>query len=144
MADSILWTALAGVQTAIDTGLNSLANNASVASSAIDNSSARHRFALCELVVTYGTNPTAGSSCGLYVLPSVDGTNYPDFTSGSEPDNALVALFPLLVNTSAQRIVIPRIVVPPGLFKLGLKNGAGQTMAASGNTLKYNLFSEEV
>ena len=46
--------------------------------------------------------------------------------------------------TAGQRLAARRILVPPGKFKWGLKNNAGQTMASSGNTFKYNLYDEEI
>jgi hypothetical protein len=97
-----------------------------------------------ELLVTYGVAPAATGRCVIYIAPSVDGSNYADMVSGSEPNNLVVATIPLRTVTSAQRLVTRRVLMPPGLFKLALKNIAGQTMAASGNTLKYIQYDEEI
>ncbi len=127
--------------TVLDTGLNSLASGSGALSAAISNDGSGEfdLFADAELVVTYGTNPTDGNPVELWLVRQVDGTNYEDAAGGATPvypRNGLVGIFSLQASTSGQRIVIPQIVIPPGDFKLLLVNKAGQTMAASGNTLK--------
>jgi len=39
--------------------------------------------------------------------------------------------------TTLQRIPLEQVEVPPGLYKILIRNMAGQTMAASGNVLAY-------
>lgn len=128
------------VTSLITTGLNSLANNSLAISSAFDNTVGQtgdgYTFCDIELVVTYGTNPGANTACSLWFLQSQDGTNYEDGGTSITPARAADVVFPVLVSTSAQRI-IRRVLLPWGLTKVLLKNdGTGQAMAASGNTLK--------
>lgn len=123
----------------ITTGMNALANNASAISSAYTMSPAGYLMAELELVVTYGTNPTASTGCSIWFLRAIDGTNYEDGGAGTPgvlPARAPDVVIPVAVSTSAQRIT-KRCLVPPGTFTVLLKNdGTGQAMAASGNTLK--------
>lgn len=131
---------------ALTTELNSITTASySNASSAIDNSSTLYPYMDLELYVTYGTNPSTGGYVAAYLLPSVDGTNYPDGSSSVTPAAELiVASFSLRATTSAQRLAATGIPVPSGLFKLMIGNFAGQTMAASGNTLKYRRYMTQV
>lgn len=89
-----------------------------------------------ELVVTFGTNPTAGSAAYVYMIAAPDGTNYGDANSTAA---RLVAVFPLRATTSAQRLsrYISADSMPCCNLKFLLRTDAGQTMAASGNTLKF-------
>jgi hypothetical protein len=124
--------------TALSTGLNSLANNALVASSAITLSTGEPGYQRCEaeLVVTYGTAPTANTACVVWLLREIDGTNYEDGSSTVTPVRNPDLVFPLRAVTTAQRIVVTGDL-PPGSFVALLRNdGTGQAMAASGNTLK--------
>jgi hypothetical protein len=124
--------------TVLSTGLNSLANNALVASSAITLSTGEPGYQRCEaeLVVTYGTAPTASTACVVWLLREMDGTNYEDGSSTVTPSRNPDLVFPLRAVTTAQRIVVTGDL-PPGSFVALLRNdGTGQSMAASGNTLK--------
>lgn len=124
--------------TALSTGLNSLANNALVASSAITLSAGEPGYQRCEaeLVVTFGTAPTANTACVVWLLREVDGTNYEDGSSTVTPARNPDLVFPLRAVTTAQRIAVVGDL-PPGSFVALLRNdGTGQAMASSGNTLK--------
>jgi hypothetical protein len=124
--------------TVLSTGLNSLANNALVASSAITLSTGEPGYQRCEaeLVVTYGTAPAANTACVVWLLREIDGTNYEDGSSTVTPSRNPDLVFPLRAVTTAQRIVVTGDL-PPGSFVALLRNdGTGQAMASSGNTLK--------
>lgn len=136
--------------TVLGTELNSLANNTKcTAGSAIDNSSSGSNpqldtFADFECNVTFGTNPTANSLLDLYLIPSLDGTNYADIAT--VPSSIYYACsFPVQANTSAQLIVAQGVRLPPGKFKAVLYNNAtGQTLAASGNTIEMFAYRMQV
>jgi hypothetical protein len=123
------------IATLIDTGLNALANNALAAGSAYT-AGGGYLLAELELVVTYGTAPTASTGVSVWLLRSIDGTNTEDGSSSVTPARAPDVVFPLRAVTTAQRIV-RRVVIPPGNWTPLLKNdGTGQAFAATGNTLK--------
>lgn len=132
---------LLGTQTTLlSTELNSLANNALGLGPAFDNTQAAagDGYTLCdvELAVTYGTAPAANTGVSVWLLGSQDGTTYEDGSTAITPARLPDLVFPLRAVTTAQRIV-RRVVLPFGKFKaLGKNDGTGQSMAASGNTLK--------
>lgn len=135
----------ASIASLMTTELNSLATANGALGTEYDNATNLYMYGLFELVVTYGTNPTAGSTVDLYLITAPDGTNYSDNTtgaSGAAPATAYVGGFPLRAVTTAQRVQLggpgfqAMIQLPPVKFKAFLLNRAGQTMAASGNTLK--------
>lgn len=127
----------------LTTELNALANNACAISAAFNNIQAGgsgdgYIYCDVELAVTYGTAPTAGTTCEVWFLQTQDGTNYEDgATSGPVvPARGPDVVFPLRNVNTAQRI-IRRCAIPQGTFKAFLRNsGTGQSMSASGHTLK--------
>ena len=129
-------------QNALTTELNSLANNSLAIGSTITATSSGMLMAEFELLVTYGTAPTAGTSVLVWLLREIDGTNFEDGGSSVQPLRLFDASFPLRAVTGAQRI--SRVVrMPPGNFKALLKNdGTGQSMAASGNILSFRPFTD--
>jgi len=138
---TIEYGAYGTIATVLSTELNSLANGARAISSAI--TGGQELWDDLELVVTYGTNPTAGSVVEVYLIPSVDDTNYSDGDASIVPGfSMLVGYFPLRAVTSAQRPAgIRGVVLTPGKWKYLVANLSGQTMAATGNTLKRRMYS---
>lgn len=129
-------------QTVMTSELNSLANNASVVSSVagasgvITLTSTGYLQALCELLVTFGTNPTANSTINVWFLTASDGTNFEDGSSSVIPQRNPDVFFPMRAVTTAQRIA-KLCKLPVGTFKVLVQNnGTGQAMASSGNTVK--------
>ncbi len=132
----------------LTTELNSLANNALNISAAFDNTQGQtgDGYTLCdvELVVTYGTSPTANTACAVWFLSCMDGTNYEDGSASITPARMPDVVFSLRAVTTAQRQV-KRVALPWGLIKVLLKNdGTGQAMASSGNTLKIRPVTVEI
>lgn len=131
----------------ITTGMNSLATAAGVASSAVSNddtATEMDRFADAELYVpSFGVAPTADLSINLYIRRSIDGgTNFEDASGSRPPRNGFVGAFPLANITTAQRLAIGGIILPPCDFQWYLVNNSGQTMASSGNILSIRYYSE--
>jgi hypothetical protein len=94
-----------------------------------------------ELTVFYGSAPTVGNTCDLYILESVDATNYGDGTAGSSPvasSNHYVGSFVLRAVTTVQRINLRNVPLPATNFKVQLVNNGGQSLAAqnTGSRLK--------
>ena len=144
------WTTPVAIETVISTDLNSLANGygecpgaASPVATTIDG----NLYADLELLTgTWGVAPTAGSLVEVYIVRRVDGTNYENYTRGASgvgPANGYVGGFPLAAVTSAQRVILPQITLPPTDFLFLFINKSGQTMNASGNTVKMRRYSEQ-
>jgi hypothetical protein len=111
----------------------------------IDNST--NKYAYADLDLTLGSAAFTGSSAGIeiYIVPTVDGTNYPDWTGNTTTDapehaHYFAAFLPLKATTSAKRVVSSSqgaIELPQGKYKFGIRNRGGVTLAASGNTLTF-------
>jgi hypothetical protein len=145
MAEFTLSGYKVAIATALTTELNSLANGSSSALSAeIDNSTTKYLYADMELNLASLT-PTAGGFVSLYLVPTIDGTNYPLFDAGTSPgtanNNYFVASFTTKAAAAAQRIAMREIQLPPGKYKLAVYNGAGAALAASGNTLSWRPYN---
>lgn len=118
----------------------------------IDNSSTKYRFIDLELVL--GSAAFTGSDAGMeiYIVPTIDGTNYPDWTGNTTSDapeqvHYFAAFLPLKASTAARRVASSsqsRIDVPNGKFKFGVRNRANVTLAASGNTLSWRPHSTAI
>ena len=130
----------AGIQTILSTELNSLTNATnSAASSAVDNTTNLNLFMDLELVLgSQGSARSAGATVAIYMVVAVDGSNYPDV---NETTAELIAVLALDAATTARRAAVRDVPMPPALFKLFARNNTGQTLNASGNTLKYNAHS---
>jgi hypothetical protein len=120
----------------LTTELNALASAAAtVASSAIDNSTLLDLFMDIELVlVAQGSARSAGANVAVYMTRSVDGTNYPDVLAATAE---LLWVFSLDAATTARRCAVGDVPMPPGLFKWFAVNNTGQALGATLNTLKY-------
>lgn len=101
----------------------------SAASSAIDNTTNLDLYMDLELVATAaGVARTAGATVAAYLTIALDGTNYADV---NETTAELIAAFPLDAATTARRLTVRDIPIPPALFKLFLRNNTGQTFGAA-------------
>lgn len=111
----------------------------------IDNSTNKYAFADLDLVL--GSAVFTGSDAGIevYIVPTVDGTNYPDWSGNATTDapeqaHYFVAFLPLKAATAARRVVSSSqhaIELPQGKFKFGIRNRGNVTLASSGNTLYW-------
>lgn len=147
MSTNTKWASPTAVQTLMQTALDNLANNALVVSSetsgnmtggAYDNTSALDLYADFELAVCYAAPPSAGIKVAeLYLLPGIDGTNYTSVDGSSQPQKALlIATFESRnPSTSAvERLTVPGVSLPPGKFKLVVKNTSGQAFQSNSVT----------
>ena len=111
----------------------------------VDNSTNKYAFADLDLVL--GSAAFTGSDSGIevYIVPTVDGTNYPDWSGNAMTDapeqmHYFAAFLPLKASTAAKRVVSSSraaIELPQGKFKFGIRSRANVTLASSGNTLYY-------
>ena len=144
MADSILSGYKAAAQTGLTTELNTLADNGfSALSSEIDNSSNKYMLADLEVSLASFTAGTTGDEAiEIYLVPSQDDTNYPDWTTGTsdaqENNNHFVGSVPIKQSgAAAKRNVLRSVALPPGKFKLAARNRCNAALAASGNTITW-------
>ncbi len=123
------------IQPYLSTGLNSLANGATLLGAAIDNSSDLAIWIDFEIVLaTQGSARAAGATCSLFFVPALDGTNYTDGDTNDE--SAFV--FPLSAATTAQRKVRRGFELAPlSTQKFLFSNNTGQALAASGNSVNW-------
>jgi hypothetical protein len=116
----------------------SLTSGSSVLSAAITIASAGYTRADCELnTAAWSTTIAANTAAVVWLIRQADGTNYEDGASGTDPARTPDIVFPLRPVSTAQRIVIPNIELPRGVFKALLKNdGTGATLQGTPWTLK--------
>lgn len=134
-----------GVANVMTTELNSLgATTGKAISSAFDNSSNLDLFADFELLVTFGTAPTANTVVELYIVPTIDGTNYADGSTSVLPQASLYVGGFVVRNVTAQRMVLRGISLPPGLFKMLVQNTTNQAFPGTNSTLRWNKYAMQV
>lgn len=123
--------------TLLSTEMNSLANNANaVHASSVAVSNAGYLDGELELLVTFGTAPTANTPIYVWFLREIDGTNFEDGSASVTPTRVPDAIFTVRAVTTAQRITQTVYDIPPGNIRTLVRNsGTGQSFAASGNTL---------
>lgn len=108
----------------------------------IDNSSNLYAYADLEIVLGSAAFTGADSQLEVFLVPSVDGSNYPDWTDNvtsdeQENEQYFVGAVTTSGATSAQRLVLRDVELPNGKYKYGLRNQTGVALAGSGNTLKW-------
>jgi hypothetical protein len=144
MATTTQHAAYSSIASALTTGLNSLANNTnSGLSSEIDNTTTRCLFMDLNLTLAaQGSARTTGAAVAVFMQQAMDGTHYPSATN--ETTDKLIAAWSLDAATTARpELGANDVPIPPGKFKLYLRNATGQTLASSGNLLEYVLHSIE-
>lgn len=118
----------------------------------IDNSTNKYLYVDWELVLASAAFTGTDSGIEIYLVRSVDGTNYPDWvgnsTSDAQGNNQYFVDFAQLSGTTAAQRVTSRspLVVPPGKHKFGFRNRGNVTTGSSGNTFTlrpHALLSDE-
>ena len=142
---TLTWTSLGTLTTILSTELNALASAARSISAAIANATATDRWMDLELNVTFGVAPSAGGYVGVYIVPSLDGTNYSDGDASIVPPATMfVGSFPVRAVTTAQKVHIKQVPLQPLNFKVVVDNQSGQAFPATGSTVKYRTYNEEI
>ncbi|MCX8159289.1 MAG: hypothetical protein N3D20_03340 [Candidatus Pacearchaeota archaeon] len=126
-------------------GLNNLANNSSVATSTIDNTSSSLKGLDFYFLLTfqYGTAPSSTGTIEITIEASRDGTNWTDVKNP-------ISGISLPTDTSAHRVVFNLLsffsnaVVPPPYFRVRITNKGGQSLASSGNSLFYMVANTDI
>jgi|SRR5215472_6691466 len=145
MANRGIWSLFgSNPTTVLSTGLNTLANNTmSAASATYANQTNLDLY--CDIEVFLNTfSPSAGAYVAIYVLAAIDGSNFP---AQSDADlrltsTQLLCTVPTGTTAStAQRIAVRNILLPPQPIQFKLDNQTGGTLSASGNTVKIDAYS---
>lgn len=126
----------------LTTELNALANGGySAASAAYDNTSNLDEWFWFEYVAGGTATPTAGANLQIFVLSSMDGTNYAEAASSTNPgSHQLAAALNVSTGAGTKRVASAfPAQLPPGKLKFVLLNNMGVALPASGNVL--NLYS---
>lgn len=134
-AQSVAWAAGQALDSLTDNEWTDL-------SDAIDNSSNLYALADLEIVLASAAFTGADSMIAAYLITSVDGTNYGDWTGNvatEEQENEIYFVGSARTSgaTAAQRLIIPNVPLPNGLYKYAFRNLTGVALAASGNTAKW-------
>lgn len=124
--------------------LNSLTDNEFTdLSDEIDNSTNLYHAVDLRLVLASAAFITpADCYLEIFLIPTVDGTNYPTWTGNTTSDQAhnmpfYVGYIPLTGTTAAQAGVLEDVELPPGKYKWACRNRGNVSLAGSGNTLYW-------
>lgn len=129
-----VWVDLGNVLT---TELNSLSNGAySALGTAYDNSSGLYIYG--RLVITLASlTPTTGAYLQAFGVPAVDGTNYDDAPSTTQPGaHHILPIVTPATGAATKLATVPMFDMGPEKLKFNLLNGTGVAFPASGNTVK--------
>lgn len=144
----VKWQDATAIHTCLNTAtegttLNGLTTGSRAVSNAtgdLDNGTDLDFFGDYELLVDIQVAPAVGDKIAeLYVLPSVDDTNFPDGTAADTPQAILLAgVFEARrAVTTDLRMVIPGVSLVPRKMRFLLINTSGQTFGANdGHFLK--------
>jgi len=146
MANRITWDDALTAAAYLSTELNALSDGSNKLGGEIDNSvTLDTRVAVDIFLDTQAGARDAGAHVAVYLLPTVDGTNFAYGSDSLDPsaDN-LVATVAFNATAVAQRNSELIIEAPPSKFKLLFIFKTGQALAATGNVITYSLYTPEV
>ena len=108
----------------------------------IDNSANLYTEADMDIALGSAAFTGVDSLIEVYIIASVDGTNYPNWTGNvttgeQENDQYWIGSVVTSGATSAQRMTLRNLPIPPGKYKYGFRNTSGVTLAGSGNTAQW-------
>ena len=143
MATTFKWAAPEAIATYYTTDLNSLADGSfATAGAEVANETDLYEYIQFEVVLG-ALSPTAGAYVDIWIEYQMNGTNYADEGKPLQTSKLLCTLQLDTAAATAQRIASQACTILPVDFKLQLRNKAGVSLAASGNTLKYRRFNEQ-
>lgn len=115
----------------------------------IDNSTNLYEMVDLRIVIASAAFTTP-ADCGMeiYLIPTVDGTNYPTWTGDTTTDQVHNHLFfagyvPFTGATAAQAAVLRNIPLPNGKYKWAARNRGNVALASSGNTIYWRPHSHQ-
>jgi len=128
----------------LTTELNSLADGGNKLGADINNEAGNMYTRIEVSVATQGSARAADASVDIFAIKSSDGGTTFGYGSDSldPPVTDLLISVPMDAAVTA-RVLVGDVQIPAGHFKLLLINETGQAFAATGNTMKYSLFTVE-
>lgn len=148
----ILYSIPSDLDTYMDTDLNALANDAvNIGATVLDNTSTKHHNLMAELyLATVDLSAQTGLTVELYLVPSVDGTNYVDdgtdaSTTDLPPGSAHIGTFYIQKTSAIHRAaILVKECLQALKYTPVLINKTGAAFNASGNILKIMTNSDKV
>ena len=122
---SFPWNTPTGRTTGI--AAESVANAAGFVGSAIDNATNLDDTMDLQVTINCTSAPVANTVLYVYLLFSIDGTNYEDGSTSMQPVKVPIASIPARAVTGAQVVSVSGIPIPPQPFKIAVWNALGQT-----------------
>lgn len=152
MATNFLWSGSGAYSVAVanllTTELNALvasaANTLSTLGAAFQNTNAM-LYADVEFLAGGTFTPTAGAFLELWLLRSLDGgTSYEDGSASAAPGRSADAVISVRAGTTiTPRAGAAGIVLPPGFYKPIVRNQTGATLPATGNLIRFAMYTEQ-
>ena len=105
----------------------SIANAAGFVGSAIDNATNLDDTLDLQITINCASAPVANTVLYVYLLLSLDGTNYENGSTSLQPVKVPIAAIPARAVTGAQVVSVAGIPIPPQPFKIACWNALGQT-----------------
>jgi hypothetical protein len=140
MANIGKWNTPGTLATIMSTELNSLANGSQASSSStFDNTGNLDMFVDIEVLLA-SLSPASGAYVSLYLLETVDGSNFPAQSAADLRLTTTQLLVTIPIGTTAgtaQRIVARNILLSPTKATVVFDNQTGVALNASGNTVKF-------
>lgn len=132
------WTAPTNVSTGI-TG-NTINDGAGALGSEYDNETNLNTFAAIELTTDHASSP-AGGVFLVYFIVSLDGTNYEEGGTSTQPSRPPDVVIHPSSSTAAQEITVRDIPIPPFKFKPLVWNDTGVNSDASAVILDMEVYN---
>jgi hypothetical protein len=144
----VRWGAYDSIVTYLSTEINSLANDGNDLGAAIDFTAAgvdRKQYMDVEVyLASVDWSGQTSPAIYLWLLPRSDGTNFEDGGDSVTPARAPDKVLAMRAVNGAQRLLCRFLLTTPDQAKLLIGNRSGAALAASGNTVKYYIYGEEV
>lgn len=139
------FTAYDTIVSYLTTEINALADNANDLGAAIDfTAGGTDRKLFMDIEIYLASVDWSGeTNPAIYVwlLGRTDGTNFEDGGDAVDPARAPDKILPMRAVNGAQRLFARMLMLTPDQGKLLIGNRSGAALAATGNTVKYNIYS---